>query len=197
VSYIENILKLLKTTQHTLLPAYYSDINNVQGILHMRDVGNMIKKSDFDITDILKSLKQPYFIPEGTSLFTQLVNFQKNKLSFALVVDEYGDVQGIITLEDILEEIVGKFTTDVTDITPEIFPQADGSVLVDASINVRNLNRNLHCTLPTEGAKTLSGLIIDYLEFIPEPATCVKINGYALEVLQVQDNMVKTVKFYK
>lgn len=192
----ENIVKLLRSTQHTLIPVYHNDINEITGIIHMRDLGSAFVKHNFSLDKIKKYIQKPYFVPEGTSLYKQLINFQKNKLRMAIVVDEYGDVQGLITLEDILEEIVGEFTTGLSDLEQEIHPQKDGTFLVDGTINVRILNRIMSINLPTEGSKTLSGIITEYLEFIPESQTCLEINNYKMEVIQVQDNMIKTVKIY-
>lgn len=192
----ENIVKILKSLQHTLIPVYDKDINKIIGILHSRDLASNCVDGNFNIEKVKSYLLEPYFIPEGTSLYQQLINFQRNKSRMALVVDEYGDVQGIITLADILEEIVGQFTTDISDLEQDIFYQQDGSLLVNASISIRELNQILNWKLPIGGAKTLSGLIIEYLEFIPEPNTCVSINNYRMEVMQIQDKIIKTVKFY-
>jgi Mg2+/Co2+ transporter CorB len=136
----------------------------------------------------------PYFIPEGTPLNQQLLNFQNQKRRIGFVVDEYGDIQGLVTLEDILEEIVGEFTTDPAATHRDIFPEPDGSFLINAGIPVRAVNRSLHWKLPTNGPKTLNGLIIEYLEDIPEPRTSVKIGGYGIEIVQTGNNAVKTVR---
>jgi Mg2+/Co2+ transporter CorB len=134
-------------------------------------------------------------VPEGTPLNTQLLNFQRQRRRIALVVDEYGDVQGLVTLEDILEEIVGEFTTDpATMMHKDVHPEADGSYVINASVTVRALNRAMQWNLPTDGPKTLNGLIVEYLETIPEPGTTFKIRDYTVEVLQTGDNTVRTVR---
>src|SRR5690606_13069131 len=161
----------------------------------MRDVSRFaLRREEFSRQDLLKYLVPPYFVPEETSLHTQMLNFQRNKSRFGLVVDEYGDIQGIVTLEDIIEEVIGEFTTNITSISQDIHPQEDGSYLIDGSIHIRHLNRSMGWNLPTSGAKTLSGLIIDTLEMIPNHSTCVLINNYPIEVVQVLDNMIKTAR---
>ena len=137
-----------------------------------------------------------YFVPETTSLHNQLINFQKQKRRIAMVVDEYGDVQGIVTLEDILEEIVGNFTTNLADETDDIHPQADGSYLIDGSANIREINRALDWDLPIDRAKTLNGLLTDYLENIPENNVAIQLPFYRAEVIQVKDNMIKNVRMW-
>jgi Mg2+/Co2+ transporter CorB len=138
--------------------------------------------------------REGYFIPEGTPLTTQLINFRKNKRRIGFVVDEYGDIQGLVTIEDILEEIVGEFTTDPTALHQDFFRDADGSFLVDGATHIRDINRNLEIQLPSEGPRTLNGLILEHMEFIPESGTSLKINGYAIEIMQVKNNMVKTAR---
>ncbi|WP_257274914.1 transporter associated domain-containing protein, partial [Endozoicomonas sp. SESOKO4] len=139
---------------------------------------------------------EPYYVPESTPLHTQLFNFQKSKERVALVVDEYGDILGLVTLEDILEEIVGDFTTDVSDSSQDITPQEDGSYIIDGSASVRDINRSLGWKLPTEDARTINGLITEMMEFIPESSVCLKIGGYRFEIMQVKDNRVKAVKIF-
>lgn len=190
----ETIMKKLTEIQHTLLPVYRSDLDNVQGIFHTRNVAKVINASGFNMSALLSSMDEPYFIPEGTSLHMQLVNFQQNKRRVALVVDEYGDVLGLVTLEDILEEIVGEFTTDISSISHEIRPQEDGSFLVDGSLSLRELNRLQNWDFPTEGPTTLNGLILETLETIPEESICVLIAHYPIEVIQVKDNAVKVAR---
>lgn len=192
----QNNLKTLKSTQHTLLPVYRDELNQADGILHMREAASLCISNKLELENIQEHLQEPYYVPEGTSLYIQLINFQRNKRRMALVVDEYGDVQGLITIADILEEIVGQFTTDISDLDQEIFPQKDGTLLIDGSISIRVLNERMSFNLPATGAKTLSGLIIEHLEFIPEQNTCVNVGKYFMEIMQIQDNMIKTVKFY-
>lgn len=189
------LLRQLQTSQHTWLPVFQDDLNDVVGVLHMRDVSQMaLRREEFDREALLALLHKPYFVPEETSLHTQMMNFQRNKLRFGLVVDEYGDLQGVVTLEDIIEEVIGEFTTDVTSMSQDIHPQTDGSYLIDGGILIRQLNRSMGWELPTDKAKTLSGLIIERLEMIPNHSTCVLIDGYPVEVVQVLDNMIKTAR---
>ena len=138
--------------------------------------------------------RESYYVPEATPLHTQLVNFKQEKRRIALVVDEYGDIQGIVTLEDILEEIVGEFTTDFAANMPEIMAQADGSYLIDGTAVLRDINRALDWSLPTTGPKTLNGLILETLETIPEANLCLSVKDYRIETLQLKDNIVKHCK---
>lgn len=188
------IIDKLKNLQHTLMPVYRSDLDNVQGILHTRNIVKVLTQRELNEQTLLAAMEEPYFVPDGTSLHTQLINFQKNKRRMALVVDEYGDVLGLVTLEDILEEIVGEFTTEVETEEPAVQPQEDGSFLVDGSVTVRDLNRAQQWELPTEGPTTLNGLIIETLEAIPCEGTCVLIAGYPVEVVQMKENTVKTAR---
>jgi Mg2+/Co2+ transporter CorB len=140
---------------------------------------------------IMQLCQEPYFIPESTALNTQLLNFQKGKRRFGIVVDEYGDVLGLATLEDILEEIVGEFTTDYAATSPDIIPQDNGTFIIDGSAAVRTINKTLGWHLPTDGPKTLNGLITETLENIPDTNVCLKVGGHRIEVLQIKDNVVK------
>ncbi|MBI5451765.1 MAG: HlyC/CorC family transporter [Gammaproteobacteria bacterium] len=191
---LEDIQEQLKNAQYTRLPLYYDDIDQTVGMLHMRDVVVLLSREHWGKDELRAIAEQPYFVPAGTPLNTQLLKFQRHKRRAGLVVDEYGDVEGLVTLEDILEEIVGEFTTDISESIRDIYPQPDGSFLVDGSVNIRVLNRMLGWRLPIDGPKTLSGLIIDHLEVIPESGISIKIGNYALEIVQVMDNMVKTVR---
>ncbi len=137
---------------------------------------------------------EPYFVPEGTPLSTQLVQFQRRRERIALVVDEYGDIQGIVTLEDILEEIVGEFTTDPADEDVDVVNEGSNTFLVDAAANIRELNRSQDWDLPTDGPKTLNGLIVELLETIPAPGTCLDVNGYPIEIVETDDNRVRSVR---
>ncbi len=190
----EDILEQLRTSQHTRLPLYRGVIDNVIGILHARKMLGLMSQGKLTKDALLEIKLDSYFIPEGTPLSTQLLNFQREQRRTALVVDEYGDIQGLVTLEDILEEIVGEFTTDFANFSQNIHPQDDGSVLVDGSINLRNLNRVMGWHFNESGPKTLNGLIMEHLEMIPRAATCIKIDGYPIEIVQVKDNMVKTAR---
>lgn len=193
---IEDIEKTIHESQHTRLPVFQDSIDNVIGVLHLRKLANRAIRS-FDKEKLRRLLDEPYFVPEGTPLSTQLVQFQRRRLRIALVVDEYGDIQGIVTLEDILEEIVGEFTTDPTD--DEIDAVRDGADtwLVNGTANVRELNREQSWELPTDGPKTINGLIVEHLETFPEPSTCLMINGYPIEVIASDENRIRTVRIGK
>lgn len=188
------IMDKLINIQHTLLPVYRSDLDSVLGIFHTRNTAKVVTNTGLNEKALLAAMEDSYFIPEGTSLHTQLLNFQQNKRRLALVVDEYGEVLGLVTLEDILEEIVGEFTTDVAGTEQEIFPQEDGSFLVNGGITVRDLNRALSFELPTDGPTTLNGLIIETLEYIPEAGVSVLITGYPIEVVEMKENMIKIAR---
>lgn len=190
----DDIVRQLTTSQHTRLPVYRDHIDQIIGFLHVRNALPLLAKGEFDEPALLQVVREPYFIPEGTPLNKQLLNFQQQKRRVALVVDEYGDIQGLVTLEDILEEIVGEFTTDISAIGKEVHPLKDGTYLVDGSANIRVLNRIMHWDLPTKGPKTLNGLILEYLETIPEPGTSLMLAGYPVEIVQTTGNAVKTVK---
>ena len=189
----EVIEQTIAASQHTRLPVYEDNIDNVVGILHLRRLANLVQRS-FDKDALKRMLEEPYFVPEGTPLSTQLVQFQRRRERIALVVDEYGDIQGIVTLEDILEEIVGEFTTDPADEEREVIREGPDSFLVSATANIRELNRAQSWDLPTDGPKTLNGLIVELLETIPDPSTCLKISGYPIEVVAVDDNRIRTVR---
>jgi Mg2+/Co2+ transporter CorB len=156
----------------------------------------LLLKESFTHEDLERAIRKPYYIPSGTPLNRQLLNFQRQKNRFGMVVNEYGDILGLVTLEDLLEEIVGEFTTDPADSVKDVFPQEDGSFLVDGSANIRELNRSLGWQFPTDGPKTLNGLIIDYLESIPESGTTVRLAGYPVEVVQTKGNAVKMARVY-
>lgn len=190
----DTIINKLKDVQHTLLPVYRSDMDNVQGILHTRNIVKVLTQRELNEQTLIAAMEEPYFVPEGTSLHTQLLNFQQNKRRMALVVDEYGDVLGLVTLEDILEEIVGEFTTEAEAEEPRVQPQEDGTFLIDGSISVRDLNRAEQWELPTDGPTTLNGLIIETLEAIPAEGTCVLIAGYPIEVVLMKENTVKIAR---
>ncbi|MEJ2553203.1 MAG: HlyC/CorC family transporter [Gammaproteobacteria bacterium] len=193
---IDEIMRLLTTSQHTRLPIYRENIDHVLGIIHIRNALHLIANKNLTKESLQEIGREAYFVPEGTSLHTQLLNFQHQKRRIALVVDEYGDILGLVTLEDILEEIVGEFTTDSSATMRDIHLQEDGSFLVDGSLTVRELNRLTDLGLPTDGPKTLNGLIIEHMEFIPEPGTSLLIAGYPVEIVQTSVNAVKTAKIY-
>ncbi len=190
----------LLTYQHTRIFLYRDDINNVEHLVHLRDVFRLMSEDRLSLEMLTTEIAYPiHFIPEGTSLTTQLLNFKTQKRRSGLVVDEYGDVQGLLTLEDILEEIVGEYTSVAAqdeEEEEEVYPQHDGSFIVLGYASVRELNRNHHWHLSTDGAKTLSGLIIESLEAIPTPGLCLRVSGYPVEVLQVEGNTVKVARLY-
>lgn len=190
----EAIVTQLSSSQHSRLPVYREGIENVIGILHVRNALPLLARRELSKEALLGALREPYFVPEGTPLNTQLLNFQRQKRRIGLVVDEYGDIEGLVTLEDILEEIVGEFTSDPSSAAQDIHPQVDGTYLVDGSANVRDLNRMMSWTLPTTGPKTLNGLILEYLEEIPEPGTSLRLAGYPIEIIQTSANAVKVAK---
>ncbi len=193
----DKIVDQLRQSQHTRLPVYEGDIDRIMGVLHMKRVVHELARGRLDRRGLIEaaSAREAYFVPSGTTLNTQLVNFQRDKRRMAFVVDEYGDIQGLVTLEDILEEIVGEFTTDpATMMHKDVHRDADGSFVVNASTTIRALNRSMRWNLPTDGPKTLNGLIVEFLETIPEPGTTLKLADYMLEVLQTGDNAIKTVR---
>lgn len=190
----DEILEQLAASQHTRLPVFRGSIDHVAGLVHLRNVLALQRRNELDRERLMGIVRETYFIPEGTPLNTQLLNFQKQRRRIGLVVDEYGDIQGLVTLDDILEEIVGEFTTDPAARIQEIHPQDDGTYLVDGGISVRELNRALHWHLPIDGPKTLNGLIIEYMESIPESGTSLLLSGYPIEVVQVSGSAVKTVR---
>ncbi|MGK0222054.1 MAG: Mg2+/Co2+ transporter CorB [Limisphaerales bacterium] len=191
---IADIIEQTATSQHTLLPVYKGDINNVLGILLLRRLARFIDAGEFNKADLMQLTRDTYYVPEATPLHTQLLNFQKEKQRIALVVDEYGDVQGIVTLEDILEEIVGEFTSDFASNMPEISAQKDGAYLIDGMAVLRDINRALHWELPIQGPRTLNGLVLEHLEMIPESNLCTQIGEYQIETLQIKDNIIKNLK---
>lgn len=193
---INEIIHQLKDCQHTRMPVYRGDINNIVGMLHMRKIARLLTLEEVNKATLLQETDEPYYIPESTALHTQLFNFQKHRERTALVVDEYGDIVGLATLEDILEEIVGDFTTDVSDNSQEITPQGDGSFIIDGSASIRDVNRVLGWHLPTDDARTINGLITEEMEAIPDASVCWKIGNCRFEILQVKDNRIKSVRMF-
>jgi len=190
------IIEQLAHSQHTRLPVYNGDIDHVVGIIHIRNIVQSLAEKKLTKESLQRAMREPYFIPEATPLNTQLLNFQRQERRIGLVVNEYGDIQGLVTLEDILEEIVGEFTSDPSTAIKEFHLQEDGSYVVDGSASIRDINRWLKLKLPTDGPKTLNGLIIEYMETIPEPGTSLKINDYPMEVIHATSSSVRTVKVY-
>ncbi len=192
-----DLIEQLGTSQHTRLPLYRGDIDNLVGMIHLRDVLNLVLEDTLDLEGLLKIADAPYYIPEATPLNLQLLHFQKMKRRSCFVVDEYGDLQGLVTMEDILEEVVGEFTTDVAALSKDITPQEDGSLIVDGSMTLRSLNRLMSWNLPFIGPRTLSGLVIEYLGYIPPPDCCVRIEQYQLEILKISGNTIKSIRMWK
>jgi Mg2+/Co2+ transporter CorB len=192
----EEIIDVIEKSEHTRLPVYRDTIDNVVGLLHLRRLANIAHRQEFDKKMLESLVSEPYYVPEGTPLSTQLVQFQKSRQRIALVVDEYGDIQGIVTLEDILEEIVGEFTTDPSSDDTDIVRESQNTFLVDGTANIREINRAMDWTLPTDGPKTLNGLIVEYLEDIPEPGTGLKIEGYPIEIVETNENRIRTARIY-
>lgn len=191
---IDEILNQIRSSQHTRLPVFKENIDKVIGMLHLRNAAKFLTQEELTKAALLQATEEPYFVPENTPLQLQLFNFQQAKERIGLVVDEYGDIQGIVTIEDILEEIVGEFTTDLADTNVDIHPQEDGSYLIDGGTHIRMINRQLNWTLPQDGPKTLNGLIIEHLETIPESNICIRFDKYRIEIIQIQDNMIRTAK---
>ncbi len=196
-SELEDILHLLASSQHTRLPVYRDHLNEVVGMLHLRRLARHLAQGDLTKDGLLKLTLKPYYVPEVTPLHTQLANFQQAKRRTALVVDEYGDIQGMVTLEDILEEIVGEFTTDYAGSMPEIVPESNGAYVIDGAALLRDINRTLGWNLPLDGPKTLNGLVVEALETIPETNVCLRLGDYFIETLQIKDNLVKHLKVAK
>lgn len=190
----EHILEQLENGQHTRQPVYRDSLDNVIGFVHSRHVLSLFADDKLNKEALESIVDTAHFIPEGTPVTVQLLNFKKAKQRSGLVVDEYGDIQGLVVVEDILEEIVGEFTTDISIHRVDVHPQEDGSYIVDGSVLIRELNRDLTWHLPQEGPKTLSGLITEYLEFIPPQGTCVLISGYPIEVIHLKDNRIRTAR---
>jgi len=186
------VLERLTNSQYTRLPVYRDSIDNILGFVHVRRIIGDLVRGDFNPEDLEARLKAPCFIPEGTGLHTQMLKFQRQHERVGLVVDEYGEIVGLAALEDILEEIVGEFTTDPGSVSHSITRQADGSYLVEGNATVRALNRVLGLALETGGPRTLNGLILEHLETIPEAGTSLLIDGYPVTIVQVQGNRVKT-----
>ena len=190
----QQLLNQLELSQHTRLPLYRGTIDHLAGMIHLRRVLNLSLEDRLTLETLVQSADQPYYIPEATSLNLQILNFQKMKCRSGFVVNEYGDLQGLVTMEDILEEIVGDFTTDVADLSRAITPEIQGSCIVDGSITVRELQRMLGWTLPNLGPRTLSGVIIEYLGVIPPSKCCVQLGDYQIEILKVSGHVIKSVR---
>lgn len=191
---IDTIIEQLSKTEHTRLPVFQGELNKVVGLLHMRNLAQVFHQGTVTKAAILQVIREPYFIPESTPLQTQLLHFQKLNRRIGLVVDEYGDIQGIVTLEDILEEIVGELSGTNKEDDQDVYPQEDGSFFIDGTANIRDVNKMLDWDLPTDGPKTVNGLITELLETIPDSQVCLQAENYRIETLQISENMIKTAR---
>ncbi len=194
----KSIVRQLTHSAHGRIVLYRDQIDEVVGMLRMREAYRiMLEKNEFTKETLLRSADEVYFIPEATPLNVQLLKFQRNKQRIGLVVDEYGDINGLVTLEDILEEIVGEFTTSMTpSLAEEITPQNDGSFLIEGSANIRDINKGLKWELPTDGPRTLNGLILEHLEDIPESHISIQISNHPMEIMDFTENKIKMVKVF-
>jgi len=186
----EDIVTQLATSHHTRLPVYRGSLDNIIGVLHLRQVLHLSQTSDFNKESLEKFMRAPYFVPEGTRITQHLLALQNKRRSFGLVVDEYGDFKGLVTVVEILEEIVGEFSSNVHGLSEDIQPQDDGSYLVRGNANIRDLNRRMTWHLPQSGPKTINGLILEHLETIPEPGTSLLLSGYPVEVVRTRGTAV-------
>ncbi len=190
----EVVLSQISNAAYSRIPVFRGSIDSVIGILHLRHLISLHKPTDLSRAGLESILREAYFIPEGTSLNGQLLNFQRERQRIGLVVDEYGDIQGLVTMEDILEEIVGEFTTDPYALTNDIHPQSDGSTILDAGLHVREVNRAMGIVLPTDGPRTINGLILEHLQEIPDAKASVLIAGYPIEIVHTKNNVIRTVR---
>jgi Mg2+/Co2+ transporter CorB len=188
------IRRQIAISNHTRLPVYRERLDDIIGIVHVRKVLNLSEGEHIDARTLTEVLREPYFIPMGTPLLTQLQNFQEQQDRMGLVVDEYGELKGLLTLEDILEEIIGEFTTQSPLQTARFRRMEDGSIIVEGGTLLRDMNRKLGYKFPLDGPKTLNGLILEHFQDIPESGTSLKLAGYPLEVLQTQDRVIKSVR---
>ena len=190
----ETILSRLTGSTHTLVPVFKGDINNIEGVLHLRHIGRCLNEGKLDRSALLRELQEPYFTPENTALHIQLRHFQQRKLRLGMIVDEYGDILGLVALEDILEEIVGNFTSNLVEDQEEIATTADGGASCTGSIPIRDINRQFDWELPTDGPKTISGLALEALEAFPMGPASVRIGNYQLDVESIEGNAITQVK---
>ncbi|MEN8763427.1 MAG: HlyC/CorC family transporter [Thiogranum sp.] len=191
-----DVVQQITNSHRTRVPVFKDSIDNTIGMLHLRKVLNLVVRDELTRETLESLIRKPYFIPEGTSLTRQLLNFQKKRRRSGLVVDEYGSIHGLVTLEDILEEIVGQFTTDSSVRNAGIHSQENGSYLIDGSTHIREINRVLDWELPTDGPKTLNGLILEHLEMIPAPGTSLLIANYPVEITRTDNNAVQSARIH-
>lgn len=190
-----DIMNQLIASRHTRVPCYRGTLDNLVGVLHVRALTRLLRGvEEFGLSEFEAMLREPYFVPTKTNLHIQLINFQRQRERLALAVDEYGDIEGLATIDDLLEEVVGEFTTDLHNYIRDVYPQDDGTFLVDGTANIRELNRAYNWTLPEDGPKTLNGLILDALEDIPETGTSLRIDEYTIEVVHSTEQIVKNAR---
>ena len=190
----EELIQQISSSNHTRLLVKEGPEEEVVGIIHIRKVINQLRNGELTIEGLREVISEPYFIPSGTPLYTQIQQFQEHHQRMALVVDEYGELKGLVTLEDILEEIIGDFTTQSPLRANTFHQEEDGTWVVDGSCSLRDLNKKLGLNLPIDGPRTLNGLILEHFEDIPEPGTSIRIGDCALEIMQTQDKIVKSVR---
>lgn len=191
----KSIMRQLSHSPHSRIVLFRDSLDDTVGMLRVREAWRMMTEKDFNKETLLRAADEIYYVPEGTPLNIQLVKFQRNKKKVGVVVDEYGDIKGLVTIEDILEEIVGDFTTSMSpSLAEEVLPQNDGSVLIEGGANVREINKAFNWTLPEEEARTINGMLMEVLQEIPEVNTRIKIGNYSVDILEVQDNIVKQVR---
>ncbi len=190
----DKLVRRMTSAYYTRFPVYRGEINNMEGILHIRTVVQMLARGELDEKKLLALVRKPYYVPMGTTLSRQLLEFQKNERRLALVVDEYGHIQGLVTLDDILEEIVGEYTSEPVTRTRYISQRDDNTFMVDGRADIRSLNRRMGWSLPDEEARTLNGLLLEHLETIPRPGTRLHLCGLDFTILKVKDNHIKTVR---
>jgi Mg2+/Co2+ transporter CorB len=193
---LETILQQIATSHHTRMLVRQGPTEEIIGVIHIRKVMHQVQSGQLDLDLLREIVAEPYYVPCGTPLYTQLQQFQEKQQRLALVVDEYGELKGLVTLEDILEEIVGDFTTQSPSFGGAFHEQPDGSWLVDGGVQLRTLNRKLGLGFPLNGPKTLNGLVLEYFEDIPEPGTSFRIGGHTLEIVQTHERIVKSVRIY-
>ena len=191
---IETLMGKMLKTEYTRLPLFDGDINNIIGIFHMRKANHLVRLEQVTHNAIKRFSDEPYFIPESTTLTTQLLNFKQTRHRLAVVVDEYGEVMGLVTLEDILEEIVGDFTTNTADEVEEVVAQKDGSYLIDGAATIREINKATEWSLPTDGPKTLNGLALEQLESIPDGNVSFMVNNYRCATVELNGKMIKKIR---
>jgi len=190
----DDIVAQITGSRYTRMPVFRGSLDNVTGMVHVRRVLNLMREGKLDRLSLEQAIIEPYFIPSGTTLTTQLLNFRQVKRRVGLVVDEYGDIQGLVALDEILEEIVGDFSAKTMGTIENVHPQSDGSYLIRGTVNLRDLNRQLDWKLPTDDSRTLNGLIVEYLEDIPEPGTSLMIHGYTVEILRTRGTAIEIAR---